>query len=132
MVELPPLPVPELGSRASCMVARLASGRLGTPRGESPAHWVPRPLPRVLEQAASGVADSTASDHPGMAADEDFLQPIELLLPHAFHPEDGAESVVMLGARAGSSEWQPLPIGSVKDIGGPDEEGIAHLKVASP
>jgi len=65
-----------------------------------------------------------------MAADEDFLQPIELLLPHAFHPEDGAESVVMLGARAGSSEWQPLPIGSVKDIGGPDEEGIAHLKVA--
>ena len=91
-----------------------------------------QPLPQLLEQAASRVADSTASDHPGMAADEDFLQPIELLLPHAFHPTDGQESVVMLGARQGATEWLPLPIGSVKDIGGPDEEGIAHLKVASP
>ena len=64
-----------------------------------------------------------------MAAEEDFLQPIELLLPHAFHPTDGHESVVMLGARAGAIQWTPLPIGAVKDIGGPDEEGIAHLKV---
>ena len=64
-----------------------------------------------------------------MAAEENFLQPIELLLPHAFHPTDGHESVVMLGARAGATQWTPLPIGAVKDIGGPDEEGIAHLKV---
>ena len=27
-----------------------------------------QPLPRVLEPAASSVADSTSSDHPGMAA----------------------------------------------------------------
>ena len=131
MVKVPPLPVPELGSCTSSGRAWwLSSGRLGTPR-ESPGHWVPSHCRRCSSKPPPGV-DSTASEHPGMAADEDFLQPIELLLPHAFHPTDGQESVVMLGAKAGSTEWLPLPIGSVKDIGGPDEEGIAHLKGASP
>ena len=34
----------------------------------------------------------------------------------------------MLGAKQGATEWSALPIGSVKEIGGPDEEGIAYLK----
>jgi len=66
----------------------------------------------------------------GMSPDEDFLAPVELMLPHAFHPDDGQESVVMLGAKQGATEWSALPIGSVKEIGGPDEEGIAYLKVS--
>ena len=58
-----PLAVPELGSCTSSGRAwRLRAVRRP---GERLSHWAPQSLPRVLELAASTVADPTAFDHPG-------------------------------------------------------------------
>ena len=63
MVKVPPLAVPEVGSRASSG-APDSSGWFGAPRGE-PGPLGPQPPPRVLERAASKAADLPAFNHPG-------------------------------------------------------------------
>ena len=66
MVKLPPLAAPQLGPCASSGRAwRLWAARHS--QGEAQPLGA-QPLPRVLELAASNVADLTAFDHVGTAA----------------------------------------------------------------
>ena len=61
-----------------------------------------------------------------------FATPLTLSMPHCFSPEDGSESVVLLGAPAGSTRWRTLDALCTKDFTAPFELGETHMRVQAP
>lgn len=81
----------------------------GRRRGEFPFS----PVVRIdFPAAAPSGAGSALSlvPPPNTASEGRFAQPLTLVMPHAYCPEDGAESVVMLGAAHGSDRWEDLAL----------------------
>ena len=102
-----PSAVPGLGACACASSGRAPGGpgQLGTPRGENePAPLGTPPLPRLLERAASTVADSAAlSTAPGYALwDTPLLPPLQA--PPPWQP-----ARMRYGAVAGPPADGPLP-----------------------
>ena len=96
--------------------------------GQAPLFLVP-PLTSVplgiINQVDIGQAD---------AGDETraFATPLTLSMPHCFSPEDGSESVVLLGAPAGSTRWRTLDALCTKDFTAPFSLGETHIRVQAP
>ena len=44
----------------------------------------------------------------GARAAPPFVRPLTAVLPHAFEPETGGESIVMLGAPHGATHWEAI------------------------
>jgi len=71
---------------------------------------------------------------PGMAPGADFTQALELSMPHCFDPEDGLESVVMLGCRDGETSWKVIDALTTSDYSNPVSlaPDKMHVKIFYP
>ena len=65
-------------------------------------------------------------------AQEAFASPPTLVLPHCFDAEEGTESLVMLGCRAGTQGWAQIDARTTSDGKTPVELSGGELRVKVP
>ena len=128
-----------LAHRVHHLIGDGATAGVAAPGGGAPA------MKRAASSAAAGVqgeypftpiVELTVPTREGatghMAPGEDFLAPVELVMPHCFCSKEGRDCVVMLACKHGESSWRQLPNAAVKEIGEPTDEGFAEMKVEVP